>query len=166
MLPSDPNSDGRAIDSRSGFQAAIREAFASLAAAACPEVVICDADFADWPLGEISVVDGLTQWARPHRKLTVYAQNFDEVLRRHPRWLTWRRQFAHAVECRVVELLEHSRMPVLFTASGGLTLRMFDAARYRGNFSSNRGESVLAREMIDVISQRSADGLSATTLGL
>lgn len=166
VLFSDPNGDGRAIDSRRGFHAAIREAFASLAASACGEVVICDVDFADWPLGEICVVDGLTQWVRPHRKLMVYAQNFDDVPRRHPRWLRWRRQFAHAVECRVVEPLEHSRMPVLFAASGGLTVRLFDAARYRGTLSSNRGDAVLAREMIDAISQRSADGWPATTLGL
>ncbi len=156
----------RLIDSRSGFQSAVREAFAALVAAACHEVVICDTDFADWPLGEISVIDSLTQWVRPSRKLTVYAQNFDDLQRRHPRWVTWRKHFAHAVECRVVEPLEQGRMPSLFTARGGLTLRMFDSARYRGSLSASAADAVLAREQIDAISQRSAEGFPATTLGL
>jgi hypothetical protein len=159
------NSDGL-IDSRGSFHAALREAFASLAGAACNDVVICDTDFADWPLGEISVIDSLTQWVRPHRKLTVYAQNFDELVRRHPRWVTWRRQFAHAVECRQVEPLEQGRMPVLFTARAGVTVRVFDATRYRGTLSVDARDAVLAREQIDAISQRSAEGLPATTLGL
>jgi hypothetical protein len=159
------NSDA-VIDSRSGFHAAIREAFAALAASACSELVICDSDFADWPLGEISVIDSLTQWVRPSRKLTVYAQSFDDVQRRHPRWVTWRRQFAHAVECRVVEPLEQGRMPSLFTARGGLTIRMFDNVRYRGTLSADARDAVLAREQIDAISQRSAEGFPATTLGL
>jgi hypothetical protein len=156
----------RLIDSRSGFHAAVREAFAALPASACSEVVICDTDFADWPLGEISVIDSLTQWVRPSRKLTVYAQNFDDLQRRHPRWVTWRRQFAHAVECRVVEPLEQGRMPMLFTARAGFTVRVFDATRYRGTISLDARDAVLAREQIDAISQRSAEGFPATTLGL
>jgi hypothetical protein len=162
----DSEKQGHVIDSRSGFHVAIREAFASLATMACNEVVISDTDFADWPLGEISVIDSLTQWVRPHRKLTVYAQNFDEVLRRHSRWVTWRRQFAHAVECRVVEPLEQGRMPMLFSARGGMTVRLFDASRYRGTLSFDARDAVLAREQIDAISQRSAEGFPATTLGL
>jgi hypothetical protein len=166
----DSEKQSRLLDSRSDFQNAIREAFASLAESACNEVVICDTDFADWPLGEISVIDSLTQWVRPHRKLTVYAQNFDDVLRRHSRWVTWRRQFAHAVECRVVEPLEQGRMPTLFTARGaqfgGLTVRVFDATRLRGTLSADARDGVLAREQIDAISQRSAEGFPATTLGL
>ena len=160
----------RSIDSRSAFHDAVREAFAGLAASACNDVVICDTDFADWPLGEISVVDSLTKWVKPHRKLTVYAQDFEDVVRRHSRWVTWRRQFAHAVECRVVEPLEQGRMPMLFTARGAqfacITVRLFDAARFRGTLSAEARDGVLAREQIDAISQRSAEGFPATTLGL
>ncbi len=167
---SDSEKHSRIFDTRTDFQAAIREAFASLAESACNDVVICDTDFADWPLGEISVIDSLTRWVQPHRKFTVYAQNFDEALRRHARWVTWRRQFAHAVECRVVEPLEQGRMPSLFTARAGevagMTVRLFDASRYRGSLSADARDAVLAREQIDAISQRSAEGLPATTLGL
>lgn len=154
------------INSRRGFHAVVREAFASLSASASAEVVICDIDFADWPLGEMSVIDSLMQWVRPNRRLTVYAQNFDEVLRRHPRWVTWRRQFAHRVECQMVEPFEQGRMPNLFTARGGTTIRMFDSIRYRGTVSTSVADAVLAREQIDVISQRSTPSFAATTLGL
>lgn len=156
----------RLFDSRADFQAAIRAAFASLAEFACTEVLISDTDFADWPLGEIAVVESLTAWVRSQRKLTVYAQNFDDIVRRHPRWVVWRRQFAHAVSCREVEPQEQGRMPALFTARGGTTVRLFDAERFRGSSSTLATDAVVARELIDVISQRSSEGFAATTLGL
>ena len=162
----EPNPSSRLIDSRSGFQQAVREAFATLATANSREVIVCDEDFADWPLGEISVIEALTEWAKPQRRLRVYALNFDDVLRRHPRWVAWRQQFAHLVECRVVEPLEQGRMPALFTARGSMTVRLFDADRFRGSQSTLAADAALAREAIDVISQRSAEGFAATTLGL
>lgn len=161
-----PEQNDGLINSRRGFHAVVREAFASLSASASAEVVICDIDFADWPLGEMGVIDSLMQWVAPNRKLTVYAQNFDGVLRRHPRWVTWRRQFAHTVNCRMVEPLEQGRMPSLFTARGGTTIRLFDSIRYRGTVSTSVADAVLVREQIDVISQRSTPSFAATTLGL
>ena len=158
--------ESRLFDSRSGFHDAIREAFASLSASACTEVLIADTDFADWPLGEISVIESLTAWVGPQRKLTVYAQNFDEVVRHHPRWVVWRRQFAHVVSCREVEPLEQGRMPTVFCARGAITVRLFDVGRHRGTQSTLVADAVSAREQIDVISQRSAEGFAATTLGL
>ena len=154
------------INTRSDFQQAVRDAFASLATTDSREVIVCDEDFADWPLGEIGVIEALTAWAKPQRKLQVFALNFDDVLRRHPRWVAWRRQFAHLVECRVVEPPEQSRIPALFTARGGVTVRLFDADRFRGTQSGAATDAALAREAIDVISQRSAEGFAATTLGL
>lgn len=154
------------IDSRSSFHQALRDAFADIAARPCLQVWLCDIDFADWPLNDAAVIDNLVRWAQPHRKMVVLAQSFDEVVRRHPRWVAWRRQWAHAVECRLVEPIEQGRMPLLFTAQGGLTVKLVDAQRYRGNWSREPADGRLALEMIDAISQRSVDAFPATTLGL
>ena len=154
------------IDSRSGFHHALREAFADIAAHPRLQVWMCDAHFADWPLNEPEVIDALVRWAQPHRKLVVLAQSFDDVVRRHPRWVTWRRQFAHAVECRLVEPMEQGRMPTLFTAQGGQTVKLVDPQRYRGSWSREPADGRLAVELIDAVSQRSAEAFAATTLGL
>ena len=154
------------IDSRSGFHQALRAAFAHLAARPCLQVWLCDIDFADWPLNEPAVIDDLVRWAQPHRKMVVLAQSFDDLVRRHPRWVAWRRQWAHAVECRLVEPVEQGRMPLLLTAQGGLTVKLVDAQRYRGSWSREPADGRLALEMIDAISQRSQDAFPATTLGL
>ena len=154
------------IDSRSGFHQALRAAFADLAARPCLQVWLCDIDFADWPLNEPAVIDDLVRWAQPHRKMVVLAQSFDDLVRRHPRWVAWRRQWAHAVECRLVEPVEQGRMPLLLTAQGGLTVKLVDAQRYRGSWSREPADGRLALEMIDAISQRSQDAFPATTLGL
>ena len=154
------------IDSRSGFHQALREAFSDIAAHPRLQVWMCDAHFADWPLNEPEVIDALVRWAQPHRKLVVLAQSFDDVVRRHPRWVTWRRQFAHAVECRLVEPMEQGRMPTLFTAQGGETVKLVDPQLYRGSWSREPADGRLAVELIDAVSQRSSEAFAATTLGL
>ncbi len=154
------------IDSRSGFHHALRAAFADIAAHPRLQVWMCDSHFADWPLNEPAVIDALVRWAQPHRKLVVLAQSFDDVVRRHPRWVAWRRQFAHAVECRLVEPMEQGRMPTLLTAQGGLTVKLVDPQRYRGSWSREPADGRLAAELIDAVSQRSAEAFAATTLGL
>ena len=154
------------IDSRSGFHQALREAFADIAAHPRLQVWMCDPHFADWPLDDAAVIDALVRWAQPHRKLFVLAQSFDDVVRRHPRWVSWRRQFAHAVECRLVEPLEQGRMPTLLTAQGGLTVKLVDPQRYRGSWSREPADGRLACELVDAVSQRSTDAFPATTLGL
>ncbi len=47
------------IASRGDFHKAIVAAFERAAAQGCREIFICDVDFAEWPLGERAVVDGV-----------------------------------------------------------------------------------------------------------
>jgi hypothetical protein len=154
------------IDGRNGFQAAVRAALAEAASAGWRDIWLCDADFAHWPLGERGVVDSLTGWVGTQRRLTLLALHYDEVSRRHARWVQWRRQWAHAVHCRAVQQLRADDVPVLLHATGGLTLRLLDPPRYRGTASRLVADGVRARELIDAILQHSAEAFPATTLGL
>ena len=151
---------------RSEFQAAVRAALAEAATAGWRELWLCDADFANWPLGEPGVVESLTQWAGPQRRLTVLALHFDEVSRRHARWIQWRRQWAHAVHCRALQELQPDDVPAMLYAPGRLSLRLLDPLRCRGIVSRLPADGLRARELIDAISQRSAEAFPATTLGL
>ena len=160
------NDDDRLITSRAEFHAALRQAFAEAAAAGSRELWLADNDFADWPLGERDVIERLSEWAASSRRLTLLANTFDEVARRHPRWVTWRRQWAHVVSCRANTELEAGQVPMLMIASGTVTVRLSDPLHYRGRISHDRAEELRCKELIDAVLQRSEEAFPATSTGL
>lgn len=157
---------GGLIQSRSEFHAALRTAFAAAADAGCREIWLCDDDYADWPISERAVIDDLTRWAESHRRLTVIARHFDTVVRRHARWVEWRRTWSHVVQCRSNDELEADQMPTLLLAPGAVSVRLFDRVNHRGSVSRVAADAVLWRETVDAVLQRSAEAFPATTLGL
>jgi len=156
----------RPISTRLEFHDALREAFAEMAQVGCRMAWLSDEDFADWPLNERAVIELLTHWAQAHRKLIVIARGYDEIVRRHPRWVTWRRQWAHVVECRAFEDAEAGQIPTLLLASDVVAVRLMDPQRYRGALTREPSDLLRHREMIDAVSQRSVESFAATVLGL
>ncbi len=156
----------RIITSRNEFHDALRESFALVADQGCREVFIADPTFADWPLGERAVIESLTRWAYAHRKLTVLAQNFDDFTRRHPRWVEWRRQWTHVVECRALAEDDAGKLAGLFLAPGLVTLRVLDAEHYRASLSFDPADAIRVRDNLDALLQRSEEAFPATNLGL
>lgn len=156
----------RMLTTRSEYLDALRAAFERVATEGCREVFLSDVDFAEWPLGEIAVIDQLTRWAMSHRKLTVLAGHYDEIVRRHPRWVAWRRQWSHVVECRAADDLEPGAIPSMLLAPGVVTVRLFDAEHYRASVSTEVADAVRAREHLDAVLQRSCEAFPASTLGL
>ncbi|CAN5326097.1 hypothetical protein BH11PSE9_BH11PSE9_33940 [soil metagenome] len=154
------------VGSRSEFHAAIRSAFAEAARVGCRELWLCDTDFADWPLGERAVIASLTEWAASHRRLTLLANHFDDVVRRHARWVEWRRSWSHLVHCRTNTDLESDKMPSLLLASGLVSVRLIDPAHHRGVVSQEAADGLRCREIVDAVLQRSEEAFSATTTGL
>ncbi|MFT3955975.1 MAG: hypothetical protein QM722_16800 [Piscinibacter sp.] len=154
------------IESRSDFHNAVRGAFAEAALVGCREIWMIDDDFADWPLGEGEVVDDLTHWAVAYRRFTVVARSFDEIARRYARWVNWRRQFSHVVQCRTNNDLEAGQMPCILLVPGLLSVRLHDRVNYRGVASREAADAVHWREAIDAVLQRSEEAFPATTLGL
>lgn len=159
-------SESTLITSRSEFHAALRSALAEAAAQGCREIWLCDNDFSDWPIGERAVVESFAQWAGSHRRLTLLARSFDEVTRRHPRWVEWRRQWSHIVQCRSNNELEAGQMPSLLLATGLSSLHLVDPVNYRGRLSHDAADAVRCRELIDAVLQRSEEAFPATTTGL
>lgn len=154
------------IESRNEFHAALRSAFAEAADAGCREILLCGDDFADWPLGERGVVEQLTRWAASHRSLVVVARHFDEVARRHARWVEWRRTWSHIVQCRANNELEAEQMPVMLLAPGAASVRLVDPVRCRGSVSRRPADAIVWRESIDAVLQRSEESFPPTLLGL
>ena len=154
------------IASRSEFHDALRSAFAEVAGAGCRELWLSDPSFADWPLGERAVVESLTQWVHSQCRITLLADTFDEVTRRHPRWVAWRRQWTHVVHCRTKSEREPGLVPTLFLAPGLFSLKMVDPIRFRGRLSRDQPDMAHDKETLDAVSQHSEPAFPATTTGL
>jgi hypothetical protein len=154
------------IASRAEFLDAIRSSFVLAAHDGAREILIVDPSFADWPLNEGAVVESLTGWVDSRRSLTVFAHSFDGFARRHPRFVEWRRQWAHVVHCRSDPELEAEQVPTVLLAPGITCVRLLDRARHRGTASNRAIDLTDCREAVDALLQRSVEAFPATTLGL
>ena len=154
------------IASRADFDVAVRSAFAHAAECDAGEICIVDPNFNDWPLNERAVVESLAHWASSRKKLIVFAKNFDEMARRHSRFVEWRRQWAHIAQCRTDDDLEGDSLPTLLFVPGIVSVRLLDRVRYRGTASAKPVDLVESRETIDALLQRSTEAFPATMLGL
>ena len=85
---------------RSEFAALIRQALVAAANQGWREIMVSDPDFSQWPLGERAVSQALNDWASMGRKFTMLAENYDLLPRQHARFVTWRKNWAHLVQCR------------------------------------------------------------------
>jgi hypothetical protein len=147
------------------FAENIRLAFATAAAQGWRQIIMADRSFEDWPLGERSVAQSLSDWSRSGRKLTMLAKNYDEVLRRHARFVTWRRTWAHIVECRGNTSLSADDFPSALWSPVWVCQRL-DLERCRGMAGFEADRRVALREQLDECLRRSAPAFPATTLGI
>jgi hypothetical protein len=150
---------------RSEFGDLIRRAFRAAASQGWREIIICDADFDDWPLGERAVTDALGEWSRSGRKLTMIAKNYDVVIRRHPRFVTWRRTWSHIVECRAIASGHSENLPSAMWTPAWVFERL-DLERSAGYCGHEAPRRVALREGLNERLLKSVPAFPATTLGL
>ena len=154
------------IASRADFMAAVRSALALAEQGGARKIVFVDRDFADWPLNEPAVIDSLSRWVDSSRLLVVVAHGFEELARRQLRFVEWRRQWAHVVQCRNDPDLEAEQIPTLLLVPGHTCVRVLDRLRYRGTVSNRPVDLTESGEAVDALLQRSVEAFPVTTLGL
>jgi hypothetical protein len=93
------------------------------------------------------------------------AKNYDEVLRRHARFVTWRRTWAHIVECRGNTSLSADDFPSALWSPVWVCQRL-DLERCRGIAGFEADRRVALRERLDECLRRSTPAFPATTLGI
>lgn len=167
MLTTDPVS-GLVQGAFSGpheFAQLVRDAVALAAAQGWREMVWSDANFEEWPLRERVVVESLQAWAGKGRKLTLLAQRFDAMSRLHPRFVTWRNQWDHIIECRVCKQVEATEFPSGIW-SPVWCFRRLDLVRSTGTAGAEPQRRLRLKEDLDECARYSAPGFAATTLGL
>ena len=168
------NTDSAADDSalpegrfsgRAEFGDLIRRAFRAAANQGWREIVICDGNFEDWPLGERAVTSALAAWSRTGRKLTMIARNYDSVTRRHPRFVTWRQTWSHIVECRGSASGPSDTIPSAMWTPGWVFERL-DLERSAGYCGYEAARRVALKEGLNERLLKSIPAFPATTLGL
>jgi hypothetical protein len=156
-----------AFEGAAGFAEALYRALEHAHAVSARRLCWCDADFASWPLGEAAWVDLLTRWARGGaRELVMLATGYEAIGRLHPRFVAWRRDFAHVVRCLVPEESHATELPTLWIDSADQAVRVFDSEHLRGRAGFDRVDRQRAREEFDAIAQRGTAGFATVTLGL
>ncbi|MES2190213.1 MAG: hypothetical protein V4454_08825 [Pseudomonadota bacterium] len=147
------------------FAALIRLAFEAAASQGWLEIILSDRSFEDWPLGERAVSQSLHDWSRSGRKLTMLAKNYDELIRRHARFVTWRRTWAHIIDCRSNTSLSADDFPSAVWSPVWVCQRL-DLERCTGISGAEPARRVVLRERLDECLRRSSPAFPATTLGI
>jgi hypothetical protein len=156
-----------AIQTRADFDAAVLWAIHAAQARGARRLLMADRDFADWPLGRPEVLQALQAWLRlPQRRLVLLAAHFDEVPRRHPRFVVWRRDWAHAVEAWSPPAELADDLPPLLLDDGPVCLQLFPGRQLRGRAELNALEARRWRDAVDVVLQQSEAAMPVQTLGL
>lgn len=163
--PADPQTRWL-FTARGDFLDAWHRALARVVERGCRELLLCDADYAHWPLGERATLEQLSAWVMSHRRLVVIAAQFDTLQRQHPRWVNWRRQWSHVVQCRQVDEADVAAIPSMVLAPGEISLRLRDPVRFRGRLSFERADAVRDADDLDAFLQRSHEAFPVTSLGL
>lgn len=164
-LPSLPKLPEGRFSGRDEFAGLIRLALATAAAQGWREIILCDPDFEDWPLGERAVAQALNDWSKTGRKLTMLAENYDALVRRHARFVTWRRTWAHIVECHQGQVAQPDSLLSALWSPGWVVERL-DLLRCSGIAGSEAARRVALTERLNEVLQHSSPAFPASTLGL
>lgn len=128
-------------------------------------IVLSDPDFADWPLGERSVCDALSAWARRGRQLHFLARDFRVLREQAPRLVQWRVNWDHLVQARSCQGAAADALPsAVWTPTW--TLERLDLVRSRGVATEEARRRIELRERLDACWQQGSPSFPASTLGL
>ena len=167
MTPNNPilNLPQGRFNGSTEFAEMIRLAFATAAAQGWRELILSDSSFEDWPLGERLVAQSLNDWSASGRKLTMLARNYDPLVRRHARFVTWRRTWSHLVTCRSNVAVSAEDFPSALWSPVWAFQRL-DLERCTGMAGGEPARRVQLREQLDECLRRSSPAFPATTLGI
>jgi hypothetical protein len=155
----------RRFEGREEFRQLVRDALAAAAREGWRELILSDASFEDWPLGERVVVDALQAWSETGRRLVLLARRYDTVQREHARFVQWRTRWSHIVEARACPAADPLDLPsAIWTPQWVLERR--EPERSIGYCGSEPERRVALREVLQEWLQKSTPSFPATTLGL
>ena len=154
------------ITSRAEFGAAVAWGVQTAALRSARRLWFADPHFADWPLDDPVLLDHVTAWLRlPQRRLVLLAESYDDVVRSKPRFVAWRRHWAHAVEAWSPQDLP-ANLPTWLLDDGPVCVAVADRVHWRGRCTVDPRETQLRRQELDAVLQRSETAFPVNQLGL
>lgn len=149
----------------SAYQDRLRRAIREAAARQSAWMLWSDSDFRDWPLGERAVLQDLNEWAGRGRQLRILARQFDDVPRLHPRFVAWRQQWDHIIECRVSGRVPDCGLPSVLLAPQ-VAVQRTDLERSGGWSGCDRQRLAGLQSDVHDCWQQGRSAFPSTTLGL
>jgi hypothetical protein len=147
------------------FAQLVRDALDCAARDGWKQIILSDATFEDWPLRDRSVVESLQAWSTSGRHLTMLATRFDEIIRHHPRFVSWRNTWGHIIDCRVCRVAAPADFPSALWSRAWFLQRL-DPQHSTGVYGIERERSAALREVLDEKIRNSSPGFPTSTLGL
>jgi hypothetical protein len=155
----------RRFEGREDFRQLVRDALACAAREGWREIILSDATFNDWPLGERVVTESLQAWSSSGRRITLLAKHYDDVLRGHPRFVRWRETWGHIITAMAVPSADPLEIPSAIW-SPGWALERRDVDNSAGFCGGEPDRRVLARELLNEWLRKATPAFPATKLGL
>lgn len=153
------------FEGRNAFRQLVRDALACAAREGWREIILSDADFADWPLGERAVAESLQAWSVSGRRMTLLARRYDTVLRQHARFVRWRGLWSHIVTPMACPSADALDLPSAIW-SPGWVLERRDPVHCNGYTGSEAERRVALHENLQEWLLKATPSFPATTLGL
>ena len=147
------------------FRQLVRDALAAGAREGWREIILSDAAFADWPLGERAVVESLAAWSQSGRKCILLARRWDEVVRNHARFVSWRRAWSHIIDARACPSADPLDLTSAIWTPGWVVERR-DVALSRGFSGSEPARRLALRENLNEWLGKSTPSFPSAILGL
>lgn len=160
-----PPLPSRRFVGREEFRQLVRDALACAAREGWREIVLSDASFEDWPLGERAVAESLQSWAHSGRRMVLLARGYDLVVRQHARFVQWRGMWSHIITATACPGADPLELPSAIW-SPAWVLERRDIEHSSGYCGSEPERRVLVRETLDEWLQKATPAFPATTLGL
>lgn len=161
----DPERTSVRFSGRSEFQQWVRDALDRAVSEGWREIIVADANFEDWPLGERAVAQALQAWSKSGRRFTMLAKNYDQVSLRQARFVAWRRTWSHIIECWACPDAVSTDFPSAVWCPVWALVRL-DTERSTGLVTQDCARRVQLRELLREWQRKSTPGFPSSTLGL
>lgn len=132
------------------------------------QLILCDSNFANWPLSDDVVIEALNVWANSHsnrRVMDFVASTYGDLVEQHDPWVLWRRRWSHRVRCWETNEEQMISAPCIFW-SEYCVLVVNQLEKSDGFVSREKMRIAQVRSQLNEILRNADAAFPATTLGL
>jgi len=154
------------VDSELAFGEAVHAGIETAREEGVRELTFCDPHFGFWPLSQDRVLSSLTAFLKvPGRRLTLLAQDYEHLRRRHPKFVRWRQVWGHVVSPLNVQS-PTTDLPCLLLADRRHALLLPQADAWSGDWITERERVLALQEKVVLWKQQAQPDLAINVTGL